>query len=62
MNTHLTPSVAWDLWKTLNDLAEALWDAYEHDFLNFCIHESDLHRPCEPLPFEDHDSALPYVP
>ena len=57
MNPHLTPSVAWTLWKTLNSLAESLWDAYEQEFLEFCIQESDSYRPSAPLPFDRPDST-----
>ena len=52
MNTKLAPAVAWNLWKTLSQLSESLWDAYEHEFLDFCIQESDSYRPSMPLPFE----------
>jgi len=62
LSHQLTPAVAWTLWKTLNQLSESLWDAYEQEFLEFCIQESDSYRLNQPLPFEDQPSALTHEP
>ena len=57
LSHQLTPAVAWALWKTLNELAESLWDAFEQHFLDFCIAESDSYRPVAPLPLDKPDST-----
>jgi hypothetical protein len=37
----LSPEAAWELWHQLNHLAESLWDAYEQEFLRFCILDAE---------------------
>lgn len=52
----LNPEFAWKLWHQLNKAAEALWELYEQEFLQFCIDECDVPHPEPPLPFEnDYD-------
>lgn len=48
----LTPAVAWKLWHQLIDLSDRLWDAYEQEFLEFSIEESELEDSSPPLPSE----------
>jgi hypothetical protein len=48
----LTPAAAWKLWHQLIDLSDRLWDAYEQEFLEFSIEESEKEDFDRPLPFE----------
>ena len=48
----LSSDSAWKLWKKLNELSDALWEAFESDFLGFCIEECDSIRPDKSYPFE----------
>jgi hypothetical protein len=45
----LTPAAAWKLWHQLVDLSDRLWDAYEQEFLEFSIQESEK-EDSGPLP------------
>ena len=45
----LTPAAAWKLWHQLIDLSDRLWDAYELEFLEFCMQDSEK-EDTVPLP------------
>lgn len=45
---------AWDLWKSLNDHADALWDRYSEAFIDFIYEGPCLeHLESTPLGIED---------
>jgi hypothetical protein len=48
----LTPADAWKLWHQLVDLTNCLWDAFEQEFLEFSIEESEKEDFNRALPFE----------
>jgi len=48
----LSPAAAWKLWHQLIDFTNALWDAYEQEFLDFSIEESEREDFNRPMPFE----------
>lgn len=43
----LSPKTAWKLWEQIHVLADSLWEAYEYEFLDFCIEE------CEKIPVQE---------
>lgn len=51
-NGSLTPTAAWTLWHQLIKLSDDLWDAFEEEFLEFCIQASEKNDCNIPLPFE----------
>jgi hypothetical protein len=48
----LTPQAAWRLWHQLNLFADALWQSYEREFLEFCIQNAEEQCSSKPLPFD----------
>ena len=48
----LTPDAAWKLWHQLVDLTNSLWDAFEQEFIEFSIQESEKEDFNRPLPFD----------
>jgi len=45
----ISPKTAWKLWEHIHILADSLWEAYEYEFLDFCIEECDI-KATEPEP------------
>lgn len=48
----ISPDDAWKLWHQLNELAQAIWEAYEQPFLEFCIQKAKNQSYSESLPFD----------
>jgi hypothetical protein len=47
-----SPESAWRLWHLLNQLADALWQSYEKEFLDFCIQDAKDQSSVKSLPFD----------
>jgi hypothetical protein len=45
----ISPKTAWKLWEQFHVLADLLWEAYECEFLDFCIEECE-NRTSAPEP------------
>lgn len=48
----LSAEDAWRFWHQLNQIAETLWNAYEQEFLQFCIDEAKNQGYSLPMPFD----------